>query len=69
MNYLQVQFFSSKPDGSSIYMYKTTKTCLSPGDFVVVPVNATGKTVVRVHSINQPQPHFECKKVIKKVRL
>lgn len=65
--FISVQFFG---DSSQCYTYKNrykTKV-LNKGDFVVVPT-PQGKTVVKVISVDIPTPQFECKEIIKKVRL
>jgi len=62
--FIAVQYFS---EHSKKYTY-ICKRSIKVGDFVVVPVRK-GNTVAKVVSVDLPTPSFECKEVIKKVRL
>jgi len=65
MNYVGVKFFA---EYQQTYTYKTERTNIKKGDYVIVDAPA-GKQVVKVVQIGLKQPSFECKEIIKKVRL
>jgi hypothetical protein len=62
--FISVQFFS---EYQKDYTY-ICKRSIKVGDFVVVPAGR-GKTVAKVSAIKVATPSFECKEIIKKVRL
>ena len=62
--YIAVQFFA---EYSKKYHYICNRS-IKVNDFVVVPAGK-GKTVAKVVGVNLPTPSYECKEVIKKVRL
>ena len=64
-NFISVQFFG---DWQRKYTYVCNRPNVNKGDFVVVP-SPKGNTVVKVMNTDLKAPKFECKKVIKKVRL
>ena len=62
--FISVQYFS---DSRQNYTY-ICKRSIKVGDFVVVPVR-NGKTVAKVTGVKIPTPSFECKEIVKRVRL
>jgi len=65
MKYIAVQFFG---EWNKQYIYKCNRNNISIGDFVTVPT-PRGNTVAKVMNTNLKTPSFECKEVIRKVRL
>jgi len=62
--FISVQFHS---DFTKDYTY-ICKRSIKVGDFVVVPT-PTGNTVAKVTRVGLKTPSFQCKEIIKKVRL
>jgi len=62
--FISVQYFA---EYSKNYTYQC-KRSIKVGDFVVVPT-PTGNTVAKVTGVSLRTPSFQCKEVIKKVRL
>lgn len=63
--FIGCQFFS---EYAKTYTYTTLRDNIKVGDFVVVE-SPKGNTVVKVVSTNLPTPSYQCKPIIKKVRL
>lgn len=64
MIHVSVMFFG---DSQKLYTYKS-KRDLNVDDFAIVET-PTGRTVVKVMRIQNSIPSYECKEIIKKVRL
>lgn len=62
--FISVQFFS---DYQRDYTYICKRT-IKVGDFVVVPT-VTGNTIAKVTGTKLDTPSFQCKEIIKRVRL
>ena len=62
--FIGVQFFAEYNQTYTYICKRTIKT----GDFVIVPT-PTGRTVAKVVSTKLDTPSFQCKEIIKKVRL
>ena len=63
--FISVQFFAEYQKN---YTYKCSKRNIEVGDFVIVPT-VTGNTVAKVTRTKLDTPSFECKSVIRRVRL
>lgn len=64
--YLIVRYF----DGQKGYTYETSDESINVEDFVIVPMGKYNEHVVaKVIGEVTSKPHFECKKIIKKIDL